>query len=411
MARAVNDMGAAMTLPNYPFDRDTTMDPPREWAELRDQCPVAHVRLPSGDTAGLLTRYDDVRTALTDPRFRRGGPDAARVSTTQDGGIFNRAASGTDMREGEGHLRWRRLLTRSFTIKKMETWRPRVQAMTDELVDDLLKSGSPANLSAQLALPLPVRVICALVGAPSSDQDKFAHWSQVMLTLTRYSQEEVEQAYRDFDSYVSDLVDARRADPGDDLLSELTQISDAEDGRLGHQELIATVRALLLAGHETTSNMIAIMTAMLLSERERYQAVIDDPSLIPGAVEEVLRLDTTLSVIGFPRVAAEDVDLGGTTVPAGSTLIPCRPAANRDPRRFEDPERFDPRRANAAQHLSFGAGAHYCLGQPLARLELQVVLGTLIRRLPGLALCDGVDGLRLRKGLLSGGLEDVWVTW
>ncbi|WP_344475977.1 cytochrome P450 [Nonomuraea monospora] len=400
-----------MTLPNYPFDRDTTMDPPREWAELRDQCPVAHVRLPSGDTAGLLTRYDDVRTALTDPRFRRGGPDAARVSTTQDGGIFNRAASGTDMREGEGHLRWRRLLTRSFTIKKMETWRPRVQAMTDELVDDLLKSGSPANLSAQLALPLPVRVICALVGAPSSDQDKFAHWSQVMLTLTRYSQEEVEQAYRDFDSYVSDLVDARRADPGDDLLSELTQISDAEDGRLGHQELIATVRALLLAGHETTSNMIAIMTAMLLSERERYQAVIDDPSLIPGAVEEVLRLDTTLSVIGFPRVAAEDVDLGGTTVPAGSTLIPCRPAANRDPRRFEDPERFDPRRANAAQHLSFGAGAHYCLGQPLARLELQVVLGTLIRRLPGLALCDGVDGLRLRKGLLSGGLEDVWVTW
>ncbi|TYB56146.1 cytochrome P450 [Nonomuraea sp. PA05] len=400
-----------MTLPNYPFDRDTTMDPPHEWAELRDQCPVAHVRLPSGDTAVLLTRYDDVRTALTDPRFRRGGPDAARVSTTQDGGIFNRAASGTDMREGEGHLRWRRLLTRSFTIKKMEAWRPRVQAMTDELVDDLLKSGSPANLSAQLALPLPVRVICALVGAPSHDQDKFAHWSQVMLTLTRYSQEEVEQAYRDFDSYVSALVDARRADPGDDLLSELTQISDTEDGRLGHQELIATVRALLLAGHETTSNMIAIMTAMLLSERERYQAVIDDPALIPGTVEEVLRLDTTLSVIGFPRVAAEDVDLGGTTVPAGSTLIPCRPAANRDPRRFDDPERFDPRRANAAQHLSFGAGAHYCLGQPLARLELQVVLGTLIRRLPGLALRDGVDGLRLRKGLLSGGLEDVWVTW
>ncbi|AQZ62881.1 cytochrome [[Actinomadura] parvosata subsp. kistnae] len=400
-----------MTMPNYPFDRDATLEPPREWAELREQCPVAHVRLPSGDTAQLLTRYDDVRTALTDQRFRRGGPDAARVSTTRDGGIFNRAASGTDMREGEGHLRWRRLLTRSFTVKKMETWRPRVQAMADELVDDLLKSGSPANLSAQLALPLPVRVICALVGAPSRDQDRFAHWSQVMLTLTRYSQEEVEQAYQEFDSYVSALVDARRADPGDDLLSELTQISDSEDGRLSHQELIATVRALLLAGHETTSNMIAIMAAMLLSERERYQAVIDDPALIQGTVEEVLRLDTTLSVIGFPRVAAEDLELGGTPVQAGATVIPCRPAANRDPRRFEDPERFDPRRPNAAQHLSFGAGAHYCLGQPLARLELQVVLGTLTRRLPTLALRDGVDGLRLRKGLLSGGLEDVWVTW
>lgn len=400
-----------MTTPNYPFDRDAVLEPPQEWAELRDRCPVASVRLPSGDTAQLLTRYDDVRAALTDPRFRRGGPGAARVATTQDGGIFNRAAEGTDMREGDGHLRWRRLLGRSFTIRKMETWRPRVQRMADELVDDLLKSGSPADLSARFALPLPVRVICALVGAPSHDQDRFAHWSRVMLTLTRHSQEEVERAYREFDAYVSDLVDARRADPGDDLLSELTQVSDAEDGRLSHQELIATVRALLLAGHETTSNMIAIMTATLLAERERYQAVIDDPALIPGAVEEVLRLDTTLSVIGFPRVAAEDADLDGGTVPAGATVIPCRPAANRDPRRFDEPERFDPRRANAAQHLSFGVGAHYCLGQPLARLELQVALGTLTRRLPALGLRDGVDGLRLRKGLLSGGLENVWVTW
>ncbi|MFC5835462.1 cytochrome P450 [Nonomuraea insulae] len=399
------------TVPNYPFERDATLEPPQEWADLQARCPVAHVRLPSGDTAELLTRYDDVRTALTDPRFLRGGENAARVATTKDGGIFNRATSGTDMMRGEGHMRWRRLLSRSFTIKKMESWRPRVQAMADELLDELIKSGSPANLSAHFALPLPVRVICALVGAPSSDQDKFAHWSQVMLTLTRYSQAEVEQAYVDFDGYVSDLVDAKRADPGDDLLSELTQISDSEDGRLSHQELIATVRALLLAGHETTSNMIAIMTAMLLSERERYQAVIDDPELIGGTVEEILRLDTTLSVIGFPRVAAEDAAFDDVTVPAGATVIPCRPAANRDPRRFDEPERFDPRRANAAQHLTFGVGAHYCLGQPLARLELQVVLGTLIRRLPTLNLRDGVDGLHLRKGLLTGGLEDVWVTW
>ncbi len=399
------------SLPNYPFDRSATLEPPHEWAELQAGCPVAHVRLPSGDTARLLTRYDDVRTVLTDSRFRRGGGDAARVSTTKDGGIFARASEGTDMREGEGHMRWRRLLSRSFTIKRMEAWRPRVQAMADELVDELVKWGSPANLSAGLGLPLPVRVICALVGAPSADQDKFARWSQVMLTLTRYSQAEVEEAYREFDAYVSALVDERRADPGDDLLSELTQISDSEDGRLSHQELIATVRALLLAGHETTSNMIAVMAAMLLSERERYQAVIDDPELIQGTVEEVLRLDTTLSVIGFPRVATEDADLDGSVVPAGATVIPCRPAANRDPRRFGEPERFDPRRANAAQHLSFGAGAHYCLGQPLARLELQVVLGTLVRRLPTLRLRDGVEDLRLRKGLLSGGLEDVWVTW
>ncbi|MFC4006231.1 cytochrome P450 [Nonomuraea purpurea] len=398
------------TIPDYPFDRDTALEPPKEWAELQARCPVAHVRLPSGDTAQLVTRYDDVRTMLTDARFRRGGQDAARLSTTDDGGLFARNGDNTTM-EGEGHLRWRRLLTRSFTMRKMELWRPRVQQMADELVDDLVKSGPPGNLSAKLGLPLPVRVICALVGAPAEDQDKFAYWSQVMLTLTRYTQEEVERAYVEFNAYVSDLVEQKRAHPGDDLLSELTQISDTQDGRLSHEELITTVRSLLLAGHETTSNMIAIMTAMLLADRERYEAVIDDPDLIPGSVEEVLRLDTTLSVIGFPRVATEDVEVSGTVVPAGSTVIPARPAANRDPRKFADPERFDPRRENAAQHLSFGVGAHYCLGQPLARLELQVVLGTLTRRLPQLRLRDDADDLRLRTGLLSGGLQDVWVTW
>ncbi|MBE1591932.1 cytochrome P450 [Nonomuraea angiospora] len=398
------------TMPDYPFPRTTALEPPKEWAELQDRCPVAHVRLPSGDAATLLTRYDDVRALLTDTSFQRGGEGAARVSTTEDGGIFSRSST-TRMREGEDHLRWRRLLSKSFTIRKMESWRPRVQQMTDELIDDLLKSGSPANLSLQLGLPLPVRVICALVGAPSEDQDKFAHWSQVMLTLTRYSQEEVAKTYEEFGAYVSALVEEKRTDPGDDLLSELTQITDSEDGRLSHEELITTVMALLLAGHETTSNMIAIMAAMLLAEPERYQAVIDDPALIPGTVEEVLRLDSTLSVVGFPRVATQDSEFAGTAVPAGSTVIPCRPAANRDPRKFAEPDAFDPRRDNANQHLTFGAGPHYCLGQPLARLELQVVLGTLARRLPTLRLRDSADELRLRTGLLSGGLQDVWVTW
>ncbi|MEQ4719439.1 cytochrome P450 [Nonomuraea sp. B19D2] len=397
-------------MPDYPFPRATALEPPQEWAELQERCPVAHVRLPSGDSAQLMTRYDDVRSVLADTRFQRGGEGAARVSTTEDGGIFSRNST-TRLREGEDHLRWRRLLSKSFTIRKMEAWRPRVQRMADELVDDMVKSGSPANLSVQLGLPLPVRVICALVGAPSQDQDKFAHWSQVMLTLTRYTQEEVLKTYEEFGAYVSALVEEKRADPGDDLLSELTQISDSEDGRLSHEELITTVMALLLAGHETTSNMIAIMAAMLLSEPERYQAVIDDPGLIPGTVEEVLRLDTTLSVIGFPRVATEDSEFSGTVVPAGGTVIPCRPAANRDPRKFDDPERFDPRRENAGQHLGFGAGPHYCLGQPLARLELQVVLGTLTRRLPTLRLRDSAGELRLRTGLLSGGLQDVWVAW
>ncbi|MFI7700551.1 cytochrome P450 [Nonomuraea sp. NPDC049480] len=405
----------ADAIPDFPFDRPMALEPPPQLAEMRERCPVAHVRLPSGDVATLVTRYDDARAVLADPRFSRNlaRAGAARLSTTEDGGLFNRTKDGTaDIREGQGHMRWRRLLSRWFTARKMEVWRPRVQAMTDDLLDAMLAKGSPGNLSAGLSLPLPVRVICALVGAPSSDQDKFAHWSHTMLTLTRNTQEEVDQAYREFNAYVSDLVDRNRADPGDDLLSELTQISDAEDGRLSQEELITTVRGLLLAGHETTSNMIAIMVAMLLSDRERFQAVIDDPDLVPGTVEEVLRLDSTLSAIGgVPRFITEDVELSEVKVPAGSTLIPNIPAANRDPAKFSDPDRFDPRRQNSNQHLTFGAGPHYCLGQPLARLELQVVLDTLTRRLPGLQLRDSPADLRLRTGGMTGGLQDVWVTW
>ncbi|MEU7856362.1 cytochrome P450 [Nonomuraea sp. NPDC049141] len=404
----------AEAIPDFPFDRATALEPPSELAELREQCPVAHVRLPSGDTAALVTRYDDARAVMADPRFSRNlrREGAARLSTTKDGGLFSRRRMGSeDISEGQGHLRWRRLLSRSFTVRRMEVWRPRIQAMTDELLDSLVAKGSPGNLSAGLGLPLPVRVICALVGAPSEDQDKFAHWSRTMLTLTRNTQEEVDEAYQGFNEYVSDLVDRNRANPGDDLLSELTQISDSEDGRLSHAELIATVRGLLLAGHETTSNMIAIMAAMLLSERERFEAVIDDPELIPGTVEEVLRLDSTLSAIGgVPRFITEGVNLSGVEVPAGTTVIPNTPSANRDPRKFPEPERFDPRRENN-QHLTFGAGPHFCLGQPLARMELQVVLGTLARRLPSLRLRDAPEDLQLRTGGISGGLQDVWVTW
>ncbi|MGR6915652.1 cytochrome P450 [[Actinomadura] parvosata] len=405
----------ADAIPDFPFDRPTALEPPPQYAELRERCPVAHVRLPSGDVATMVTRYDDARAILADPRFSRNlaGKGAARLADTEDGGIFGRQKEGAaSVPDGQGHMRWRRLLSGWFTLRKMEAWRPRVQAMTDDLLDSMLAKGSPGNLSSGLALPLPVRVICALVGAPSEDQDKFAHWSRVMLTLTLFTQEEVDQAYSEFNAYVCDLVARHRAHPGDDLLSELTQITDAEDGRLSHELLVSTVRGLLLAGHETTSNMIAIMAAMLLADRRRYEDVVDDPDLIPGTVEEVLRMDSTLSALGgVPRFLTEDVVLSGTTVPAGSTVIPNIPAANRDPAKFPDPDRFDPRRENGAQHLAFGAGPHYCLGQPLARLELQTVLGTLTRRLPGLRLRDHPDDLRLRTGGISGGLQDVWVVW
>ncbi|GDY58351.1 hypothetical protein SVIO_089740 [Streptomyces violaceusniger] len=289
-------------IPNYPFEQPNLLEPPKEWAETRAKCPVAHVRMPSGDVVGLLTGYEEVRGLLTDPRFSRNleREGAARMSTTEDGGVFSRPSIGdVDNKEGPGHRRWRRLISRAFTVKKMEAWRPRIQQMADALVDDMVAKGSPVDLRAALALPLPVQVICALLGAPSEDQDRFARWSETLLTLTRYTQAEVDDAQREFRAYASDLIELKRAHPGDDLLSELTQISDSEDGRLSHDELIATAVGLLLAGHETTSNMILKMTAMLLSERERYEAVLAAPALVPDVVEEALRMDANGGV-GIP---------------------------------------------------------------------------------------------------------------
>ncbi|WP_413805952.1 cytochrome P450 [Streptomyces sp. OE57] len=400
-------------IPNYPFEQPNVLEPPKEWAETRAKCPVAHVRLPSGDVVGLLTGYEEVRGLLTDPRFSRNleREGAARMSTTEDGGVFSRPSVGdVDNKEGPGHRRWRRLISRAFTVKKMEAWRPRIQQMADALVDDMVAKGAPVDLRAALALPLPVQVICALLGAPSEDQDRFARWSETLLTLTRYSQAEVDDAQREFRAYASDLIERKRAHPGDDLLSELTQISDSEDGRLSHDELIATAVGLLLAGHETTSNMILKMTAMLLSERERYEAVLAAPGLVPDVVEEALRMDANGGV-GIPRFITEDTEVNGVPVKAGSTLFVNLHAANRDERKFPDPDRFDPHRENRAQHLTFGAGPHFCVGQTLARVELQVVLGTFVRRLPELRLRDTAADLRTREGVSAGGFEDMWVTW
>ncbi|MFD0447535.1 cytochrome P450 [Streptomyces indonesiensis] len=400
-------------IPNYPFEQPNVLEPPKEWAETRAKCPVAHVRMPSGDVVGLLTGYEEVRGLLTDPRFSRNleREGAARMSTTEDGGVFSRPSVGdVDNKEGPGHRRWRRLISRAFTVKKMEAWRPRIQQMADALVDDMVAKGAPVDLRAALALPLPVQVICALLGAPSEDQDRFARWSETLLTLTRYTQAEVDDAQREFRAYASDLIERKRAHPGDDLLSELTQISDSEDGQLSHDELIATAVGLLLAGHETTSNMILKMTAMLLSERERYEAVLAAPGLVPDVVEEALRMDANGGV-GIPRFITEDTEVNGVPVKAGSTLFVNLHAANRDERKFPDPDRFDPHRENRAQHLTFGAGPHFCVGQTLARVELQVVLGTFVRRLPELRLRDTAADLRTREGVSAGGFEDMWVTW
>ncbi|GAA3141862.1 cytochrome P450 [Nonomuraea roseoviolacea] len=400
-------------VPDYPFRNPSALEPPPEWADLRDGCPVAPIRLASGDQALLLTRYEDVRRVLSDPRFTRqlDAGDAARVTANESGGVFGRSDTATSAMSasGEAHMQWRRLVGRAFTAKRVLAMRPRMEEMADRLVDAMVAQGPPADLVAGLGFPLPVWVICDLLGVPDSDRDRFSYWSDTMLSMTRYTQAQIDAAQAEFDAYLAAHVGAKRAEPGEDLLSELIGIVDAADGRLTEPLLVGTARGLLVAGHETTANMIGKMAAMLLADRSRWEALLAEPALVHPAVEEVLRFDANPG-FGMPRYLTEQVEVGGRELPAGTTVICSMAAANRDERAFGRADAMDLRRS-PNPHLAFGVGPHSCLGQALARTELQTVLDVLLRRLPGLELAVPAAELAAREGLLVGGLREVPVRW
>ncbi|GAA1645738.1 cytochrome P450 [Actinoplanes couchii] len=379
----------------YPFTPPTAVDPPAQWQELRATCPVAHVRTASGSEALLLTRYDDVRTTITDRRFARNTPAGGGMAAY--------------LSEEQAHLRWRRLLTRSFTARRMTALQPGITRITHDLIDTMIKSGQPADLRTALGFPMPVYVICDLLGVPAADRERFAHWSDRFLNLTRFTAEDVEQSGRELWDYMRTHVRAKRTDPGDDLLSELLTVVDSEDGRLTEDELIFTGQALLVAGHETTANMIGKMVAMLLARRERWESLVADPALVTTAVEEVLRFDANLG-FGTHRLVTERVEIAGTVVEPGTTVLSSMPSANRDERVFDAPDEMNLSRS-PNPHLTFGAGVHACIGQSLARVELRTVLSALLERLPTLELAVPVGELRRREGLLVGGLEEIPLRW
>ena len=403
-------------LPPYPFPNPSALEPPPEWERLRSQCPVARIELASGDEALLLTRYDDVRAMLSDPRFSRqlDAEDASRVSDSEDGGVFSRPSSvageaadadepEASMLGGPGHRRWRRLVGKAFTVKRVQALRPGMAELAEQLVADLVESGSPADLGPALGFPLPVFVICDLLGVPRTDRGRFARWSDTMLTMTRFTQDEIDRSGREFHEYMTELVAAKRSEPGDDLLSDLAAEMTAT-------ELVMTGQGLLIAGHETTANMIGKMVAMLLADREhRWERLLADPSLVPSAVEEALRFDANPG-FGMPRYISEETVAGGVTLPRGTTVVCSMASANRDTRAFDGADDMDlARRPNP--HLAFGVGPHSCVGQQLARVELQTVLDVLLRRLPTLELVEDPADLRARQGLIVGGIDRVPVRW
>ncbi|TCC35647.1 cytochrome P450 [Kribbella speibonae] len=394
-------------LVNYPIPPVDAIEPPPEWEQLRQQCPVAHVRLPSGDQAALLTRYDDVRQVLSDARFARTAEGAARVSA-EGAGVFDKRRPGVPQ-SADGHQRWRRMITKWFTAKRMAALRPSIEAMADELVDAMIAGGKPADLKANLGFPLPVWVICELLGVPASDRERFSYWSDTFLNLSRYTAADMEAAQAEFTAYMTGHVVAKRAEPGTDLLSDLITGTDSAGERLSDDALVSTGMGLLIAGHETTTNMIGKMMAMLLADRGRWEQLLAEPELVRTAVEEALRYDANAG-FGMIRYVSEELELSDGVLPAGTTAICSMASANRDERIFTEAADMDLTRSPNV-HLAFGAGPHSCIGQSLARTELQVVLEVLLRRLPTLALAVPPAELPLVEGLLVGGLREVRVIW
>ncbi|KUO05850.1 cytochrome P450 [Streptomyces caeruleatus] len=402
-----------LDLLRLPLPSDNPLEPPAEWERLRRQCPVSTVELPSGDKATYLTRYDHVKALLSDARFARPTAEdegAARIAPEGAGGPAADGSSTLTLPDrGEPHLRWRRQVGKYFTAKRMTALRPGMVRTAEGLVYDMVRQGQPADLKACLGFPLPVYVICDILGVPAADRDRFSHWSDAFLNVSRYTGEQTRAAYEEFAEYMSAHIAATRAEPGEDLISMVIGESEGEGQGLTDDELLGTAMGLLVAGHETTANMIGKMVAMLLADRTRWERLLADQGLVRTAVDEALRFDANLG-FGIRRYLTEDVEVDGEVLPRGTTVVCSMPAANRDERVFTDADDMVLSRS-PNPHLTFGAGPHSCLGQSLARTELQVTLDVLLRKLPTLRLAVSIDELQRVEGLLVGGLSTVPVRW
>ncbi|MEU2392876.1 cytochrome P450 [Streptomyces sp. NPDC007369] len=377
-------------------------DPFPLYRQLREEGPVRRAVIAGGLDAWLVTRYEDGLAALSDLRLSSDVRDASDPRLLQQLPETERDSMLSNMLRSDppDHTRLRRLVSKAFTARRVAGMQPRIQAITDRLLDAVLPAGR-ADLVADFALPLPVTVISELLGVPVDDRHEFQHWTDRMLMRGAEPPDPavVNEAWQHMRAYVTDLIRDKRAHPGDDLLSGLIAARD-EEQQLTEDELIAMVFLLLAAGYVTTVNLIGGSIAMLLAHPDQLELLRSDPELLPGAIEEFLRYDGPVSP-GIARFAREDVEIAGVVIPRGATVLIASAIADRDPAQFPEPDRLDITRQDNA-HLAFGHGVHYCLGAPLARLEGQIAIGTALRRLPGLALAVAPDEIRWRPGGLRG---------
>ncbi|WP_411120412.1 cytochrome P450 family protein [Streptomyces sp. x-19] len=387
------------------FTAESLRDPHALYAKMRDEAPVQKVVLPQGLAVWLLTRYDDVRAALSDPRLRSDKSDVDGVLRNH---LVSQEARESWVDELSGnllntdppdHTRLRRLVNRAFTRRTVAAMRSRIEEVTDELLDALPR-GIEVDLLASFALPLPIIVICDLLGVPPEDRGVFTDWSNALLSSADAA--ETAQAGQKMFAFLGALLAEKRARPADDLLSGLVQVRDEED-RLSEEELISMALLLLVAGNESTVNLIGNSVLALLRHPDQLAALRADPALLPGAIEEFLRYDGPINTATF-RSTAEPVTFSGVTIPAGELVVVSLLAANRDAGRFADPDRLDVTRP-AGGHLGFGHGAHFCLGAPLARMEGEIALGRLLARFPDIKPALALDELTYRFSTIIHGLE------
>jgi cytochrome P450 len=394
---------------SLPMERDASpFDPPRAITALRDARPVSPLTFPDGHQGWLVTGYDAVRQVMADTRF----------SSRQDLGVIHVPYETPGMptptepspqmpglfiaMDPPDHTRLRRKLIGAFTVKRMKALEEQIVGIVEGQLDELARLAPPVDLVKEFALPVPSLVICELLGVPYTDRETFQANSAQFLVKDQTLEAKM-AALVALNTYLGELVTGKRANPGEDILSDL-----ARDEDLSIEELIGIAFLLLLAGHETTANMLGLGTFALLEHPGQLAELRANPDLMPDAVEELMRHLSVVDILF--RYAVEDIELDGETIPEGSTVVVSMLAANHDPKRFDNPDTLDVHR-KARGHLSFGHGVHQCLGQQLARIEMRAGFDGLLRRFPSLELAVPADEVKLRTDMNIYGVHALPVTW
>ncbi|MFC8346493.1 cytochrome P450 [Streptomyces sp. NPDC057280] len=402
------DIDETSELVSFPIQRTCPFAIPPVYTKFREEAPVSQVVLPDGGKAWLVTKYEDVRAVMSNPRLSsdRRKKDFPVVVPGQNAALAKHAPFMIIL-DGAEHAAARRPVISEFSVRRVAAMKPRIQEIVDHFIDEMLKLPRPVDLNQVFSLPVPSLVVSEILGMPYEGHEYFMELAEVLLRRTTDEQGRIDISVR-LRAYMDKLVEEKIANPGDDLLSRQIELQ-RQNGGIDRPQLASLCLLVLLAGHETTANMINLGVFSMLTRPELLAEIKADPAKTPKAVDELLRF-YTIPDFGAHRLAMDDVEIGGVLIRKGEAVIASTFAANRDPAVFDDPEELDFSR-DSRHHVAFGYGPHQCLGQNLGRVELQVVFDTLFRRLPDLRLAVPAEELNFKSDALVYGLYELPVTW